>query len=118
MGRVGDGGLVVRVAVVVVSVVGHRGGVAGRGRGSVSHGASHVSRAKGVGSRLTGCLPFLWWLLMRRVRYQALSQRPLGFVPSPLLYTAAIPACARAFPPRLAGARAGKIVVSSTHTPY
>ena len=31
MWRVGDGGLVVRVAVVVVSVVGHRGGVAGRG---------------------------------------------------------------------------------------
>ena len=38
-----------------------------------------------VRSWLSGCLPFSCWLLTRIVRHQALSQRPLGFVPSPLL---------------------------------
>ena len=68
-------------AVVVVNIVGHSGGVEGRGWGSVSHCVSHVSRAKGFGSRLIGCLPFSWRLLMRRVRHQAFSQRSFGFVP-------------------------------------
>ena len=70
---------------------------------------SRVSRAKGSGCRVTGCLPFSRRLLTRRVSHQAYSQRPLGFVPFPLAFRAAIPACARAGPTRLTVHAPGKI---------
>ena len=94
LGRVGDGGLVVRTALVVVNIVERSGAVAG-GSVLLARGLAMFLELMGIGSRLSGCLPFSFWLLTRRVRHQVLSQRPLGFIPSSLLYAVVIHARAR-----------------------
>ena len=107
LGRVGDGGLVVRTALVVVNIVERSGAVAG-GSVLLARGLAMFLELMGIGSHVSGCLPFSFWLLTRRVRHQALSHRPLGFIASSLLYAVVIPARTRAFSYWLASARAGK----------